>query len=239
MLSSVPCTSLIFIVFHCIQKRQFPKSKTAITQQCDLLGSFIGVASSNAETFHQSACLINLSLFRMLKWLCIKWRVGNLRVLMAYQLHFTNKSGRGADLFCTIFSFRLDLCLRRSIELSLPLFSRRNPHNLFMIFDPLAYEMFAWFQDLFDNMAANVNESAVTMPPALAFLVSNFHKLVKIQLSSDNYLLWKTQVLNALRANGFIEYVDGTIGTPPMRIRDANNNLVTNPAFLRWKLIDN
>lgn len=82
-------------------------------------------------------------------------------------------------------------------------------------------------------------DNGVTMPTALAFLVSNFHSLVMIRLSSDNYLLWKTQVLNALRANGFIEYVKGTIATPPLQIRDASNNLITNPAFLTWTLIDN
>lgn len=77
------------------------------------------------------------------------------------------------------------------------------------------------------------------MPAALAFLVSNFHSLVTIKLSSDNCLLWKTQVLNALRANGFIEYVKGTIHSPSLQIRDVSNILVTNPAFLTWTLIDN
>lgn len=77
------------------------------------------------------------------------------------------------------------------------------------------------------------------MPTALAFLVSNFHSLVTIRLTSDNYLLWETQVLNALRANGFIEYVKGTIAPPPLQIQDVSNNLITNRAFLTWTLIDN
>lgn len=88
-------------------------------------------------------------------------------------------------------------------------------------------------------MSESTSEIAVTMPPTLAFLVSNFHMLVKIQSSSNNYLLWKTQVLNALRANGFTEYVDGTIGPPPMQISDTSNNPVTNSTYLLWKLIDN
>lgn len=87
--------------------------------------------------------------------------------------------------------------------------------------------------------ASNESENGVTMPAALAFLVSNFHSLVTIKLNAENFLLWKTQVLNALRANGFIEYVRGTIGPPPTQIRDSSNNLVTNPAFLTWTLIDN
>lgn len=65
-------------------------------------------------------------------------------------------------------------------------------------------------------MTTNTGDAGVMMPPFLAFLVSNFHTLVKIQLGFNNYLLWKTQVLNALRANGFIGYVDGTISAPPL-----------------------
>lgn len=87
--------------------------------------------------------------------------------------------------------------------------------------------------------ASNESENGVTMPAALAFLVSNFHSLVTIKLNAENFLLWKTQVLNALRANGFIEYVRGTVGPPPSQIRDSSNNLVTHHAFLTWTLIYN
>lgn len=89
------------------------------------------------------------------------------------------------------------------------------------------------------SSSSTSTDNAVAMPSALAFLVSNFHSLVTIKLTSENYLLWKTQVLNALRANGFIDYVKGTIASPPLQIRDTSNNLITNPAFLAWTLIDN
>lgn len=79
------------------------------------------------------------------------------------------------------------------------------------------------------------------MPSALAFLVANFHSLVAIKLDTgtDNYLLWKTQVLNATRANGFLQYIDGSVVCPPMEVMNSSNTLVTNDAFLKWKLIDN
>lgn len=54
------------------------------------------------------------------------------------------------------------------------------------------------------------SSSSATIPPALAFLVSNFHSLVNIKLDSGNYLLWKMQVMNAFRANGYIGFLDGT-----------------------------
>lgn len=79
------------------------------------------------------------------------------------------------------------------------------------------------------------------MPPALAFLVANFHSLVTIKLDTgtDNYLLWKTQVVNATRANGFLQYIDGSVVCPPKEIMNSSNTLVTNDAYLKWKLIDN
>lgn len=80
--------------------------------------------------------------------------------------------------------------------------------------------------------------STITLPPSLAFLVSNFHSLVNIKLDGANFLLWKTQVENVLNANGFLGYVDGTISCPPSQIRNSGGELVTNTDFALWKLID-
>lgn len=63
--------------------------------------------------------------------------------------------------------------------------------------------------------------SVVTLPPSLAFLVSNFHALVNVKLDGGNYLLWRIQVENVMRANGYFDYLDGTHEVPPMQIRDA------------------
>lgn len=65
---------------------------------------------------------------------------------------------------------------------------------------------------------------SVTIPPTLAFLVSNFHSLVNIKLDSSNYLLWKAQVENVLDANGYLGYVDGTVVVPPTQIRNTTGN---------------
>lgn len=81
--------------------------------------------------------------------------------------------------------------------------------------------------------------TTVGLPPALAFLVSNCHSLVNIKLDSGNYLLWRTQVMNALRANGYLGYLDGSITPPVGTILDSSNDRVTNPEFTLWTLIDN
>ncbi|KAG5562894.1 hypothetical protein RHGRI_005583 [Rhododendron griersonianum] len=93
-------------------------------------------------------------------------------------------------------------------------------------------------------MATNSTSSStststvVTLPPSLAFLVSNFHSLVNIKLDGTNYLLWRIQVENVVDANGFYGYLDGSITSPPTQIRDAQGDLTLNPAFSLWRLID-
>ena len=72
----------------------------------------------------------------------------------------------------------------------------------------------------------------------LILLVSNFLHFITIKLDSSNFALWKTQVINALRANGFLGYIDGTIGCPESQITDSNGVLVDNPACILWKMVD-
>lgn len=45
--------------------------------------------------------------------------------------------------------------------------------------------------------------------------------------------------MNALRANGYIEYLDCTKPSPQPTILDATNFRVSNPEFSLWTLIDN
>lgn len=78
----------------------------------------------------------------------------------------------------------------------------------------------------------------VTLPPSLLFLVSNFHSFVNIKLDSTNYLLWRIQVENVMQANGFYEYLEGSVACPSPQIRLDDGNLIPNPAFTLWKLID-
>ncbi|KAI8532776.1 hypothetical protein RHMOL_Rhmol11G0240600 [Rhododendron molle] len=86
--------------------------------------------------------------------------------------------------------------------------------------------------------SSSSTSTAVTLPPSLAFLVSNFHSLVNIKLDGTNYLLWRIQVENVVEANGFYEYLDGSVPPPPSQIRDAQGALTLNPAFTLWRLMD-
>ncbi|KAG5529812.1 hypothetical protein RHGRI_030253 [Rhododendron griersonianum] len=80
--------------------------------------------------------------------------------------------------------------------------------------------------------------TAVTLPPSLAFLVSNFHALVNVKLDGGNYLLWRIQVENVMRANGYFDYLEGTVECPPAQIQNTAGVLGPNSAHTLWKLID-
>lgn len=91
-------------------------------------------------------------------------------------------------------------------------------------------------------MAATSTETmtatTVTLPSALAFLVSNFHSLVNIKLDGTNYMLWRIQIEGVMEANGFYGYLDGSIQSPPSEIRNAQGEPGVNPAYTLWRLID-
>lgn len=80
--------------------------------------------------------------------------------------------------------------------------------------------------------------TSVTIPPSLAFLVSNFNSLVNIKLDSDNYLLWKVQVENVLDANGFLGYLTGSVPTPSIQVRNDKGEMEPNSEYALWRLID-
>ncbi|KAE9452858.1 hypothetical protein C3L33_15238, partial [Rhododendron williamsianum] len=88
------------------------------------------------------------------------------------------------------------------------------------------------------SAASTTTSTVVTLPPSLVFMVTNFHSFVNIKLDSTNYLLWRIQVENIMQANGFFEYLDGSIPCPDPQIRATDETLTPNPAFALWKLID-
>lgn len=72
---------------------------------------------------------------------------------------------------------------------------------------------------------------AITLPPSLTFLVSNFQSLVNLKLFGSNYWSWHTQVENVMVANGFFGYLSGVIECPPSKIQNAKGNVIDNPEF--------
>ncbi|KAK6164729.1 hypothetical protein DH2020_001593 [Rehmannia glutinosa] len=59
-------------------------------------------------------------------------------------------------------------------------------------------------------------------------------QLITIKLSDNNYLVWKQQVLAAVRGCGLEGLLDGTLPPPEKNTIDEKNKKIINPTFLAW-----
>ena len=80
--------------------------------------------------------------------------------------------------------------------------------------------------------------SSSSLPPNLSLLISNFQSLVTVKLDSSNFLIWKHQLQNVLRATELFDFVTGVIPCPASQILDPSGKVIENPEFARWKIID-
>ena len=80
--------------------------------------------------------------------------------------------------------------------------------------------------------------SSSSLPPNLSLLISNFQSLVTVKLDSSNFLIWKHQLQNVLRATELFDFVTGVIPCPAPQILDPSGKVIENPKFARWKIID-
>ena len=68
---------------------------------------------------------------------------------------------------------------------------------------------------------------------AQMFLLSNISNFVSVKLDHNNYLIWKFQITSILDAYSFMEYIDGSIASPPKFLSDEIGFEVVNPDFLQ------
>lgn len=61
-----------------------------------------------------------------------------------------------------------------------------------------------------NSSSTSLSNTPITSP--------NIQSLVTIKLSSDNYLLWKAQIIPYLRGQRLFEYVDGSRNQPSQHI---------------------
>lgn len=67
--------------------------------------------------------------------------------------------------------------------------------------------------------------------------VTSLGSLITLRLTRENFLLWKTQAVPSLAANGMFGYVAGTNAAPPHTIKEGTGDAavdVANLEFLRW-----
>lgn len=78
----------------------------------------------------------------------------------------------------------------------------------------------------------------IVIPTQLKFLMGNIKFVINIQLTSDNYPLWWSQLMKLFTTNGFNGYLDWTTLKPPRKISDSNGAILDNSNFFIWLLID-
>ncbi|KAI0500133.1 hypothetical protein KFK09_018342 [Dendrobium nobile] len=72
-----------------------------------------------------------------------------------------------------------------------------------------------------------------TIPPPLKFLMSNLKLIVYIQLTNDNYAIWRLQIFKLFSANGFEGYHMGQQICPPKPPPNSSNT-----DYRLWHSID-
>ncbi|PKU64269.1 Retrovirus-related Pol polyprotein from transposon TNT 1-94 [Dendrobium catenatum] len=70
-----------------------------------------------------------------------------------------------------------------------------------------------------------------TISANLKFVVSNLRNIVSSPLTPDNFIIWKSQILKTLRANGFLKY----LALPPDQfLHSQDGDSVANLAYSQW-----
>jgi hypothetical protein len=78
------------------------------------------------------------------------------------------------------------------------------------------------------------SSSALVIPASLSILVSE-------KLTRENYLLWRAQVLPAIRVAQFEGFLDGSEIEPPKKLmveKDSKKMEVANPDYVTWHVRD-
>ncbi|KAL0912647.1 hypothetical protein M5K25_018636 [Dendrobium thyrsiflorum] len=76
------------------------------------------------------------------------------------------------------------------------------------------------------------------IPANLKFVVSNLKNFVLVQLSPNNYAMWKSQIIKIFRANGFHCFLDSQSSPPTRFLPNQDGSSSSNPLFSQWILTD-
>mgnify|MGYP003702381055 CR=1 FL=1 len=91
----------------------------------------------------------------------------------------------------------------------------------------------------FLNLSSSVvSSTSSSIHLNLALLISNLNSFVNVKLDSTNFIIWKNQVQNILKATQLLSFVNGTQVCPSSTIINEHNHEILNPAYTNWMLID-
>jgi hypothetical protein len=101
------------------------------------------------------------------------------------------------------------------------------------------FPLFAYSYMVSEPEMDSSTSSVLPMPSTPEFSPAKTHLPdISIKLASNNYLLWKAQVIPILRGHGLLGYVTNDISCPDSTIAGVNGTLQPNPAATTWLRID-
>ncbi|KAI0491381.1 hypothetical protein KFK09_025641 [Dendrobium nobile] len=83
-----------------------------------------------------------------------------------------------------------------------------------------------------------VNSDFTGISSSLKFVLGNLKNFVQLPMSTENYSVWRSQILKITRANGFDTFLDPSLPTPAQTITNSDGVTVHNPAYAKWLLTD-
>ncbi|KAL0916224.1 hypothetical protein M5K25_013717 [Dendrobium thyrsiflorum] len=88
-----------------------------------------------------------------------------------------------------------------------------------------------------DDTSASMDATAPIIPSTLKFVVANLRHLVPVQLSQENYAIWRSQILKIFQANGFLSFLDSS---SPLLLSDSSITESSPPQSrsVQWTLTD-
>ncbi|PKU66399.1 Retrovirus-related Pol polyprotein from transposon TNT 1-94 [Dendrobium catenatum] len=90
-------------------------------------------------------------------------------------------------------------------------------------------------------LSAQLEESNSDTPAissSLKFVLANIKNFVQSSLSTDNYPVWKSQILKIIRANSLDSFLDPTVSAPNKTIIKNDGTTATNPSYAKWIFTD-
>ncbi|KAL7188244.1 hypothetical protein ACSBR1_038159 [Camellia fascicularis] len=87
-----------------------------------------------------------------------------------------------------------------------------------------------------DALASNSQDSLMessSIPSNLNLLISNLSSLVTVKLDSSNFVIWKNQMQNLLRATDLLTVVNGLKKCPIDTMRNSSRMEIQNPEVVK------
>ncbi|CAL5428368.1 unnamed protein product [Camellia sinensis] len=78
----------------------------------------------------------------------------------------------------------------------------------------------------------------LSLPTNLNLFISNLSSFITVKLDSTNFIIWRSQFQNILRATKLLDFTNGSVPCPPLMIKNSSDEEILNPDREKWNVID-